>query len=329
MTETAPGLSCYTANLAAYLEGSETPSGADFLAASVRLAVDLDRPDGLIAMSHHDRPLNRLGDGSRLTYQGFDDFEAVRAAVRHEIGRYGRALVVGYSSQLPWSAAPGGAAAPHFVLVDGHRDGRWHVHDRFTGLMTSGAEQVPFDGWIDDTGLGTLMRRDHDEPAKHRLRNTFAFGFEVPVPGDSRYLLLQRRFPQLRPSLLPAGWIADSATALERLGERLSDGDALLDDPGIVDDCWAASRHHLFRYRRLTRHMHYRTTDARQRRTLTSAADGWSKLPRTLRFATASVHRGRARPSLVRGAFAELADLEHETGRSAAGALAVLDGTGD
>ncbi|RSN54426.1 hypothetical protein DMH01_36400 [Amycolatopsis sp. WAC 04182] len=329
MTEQAPGLSCYTANLAAYLEGGETVGSTDFLAASVRLAVDLDRPDGLIAMSHHDRPLNRLGDGSRLIYQGFDDIEAVRAAVRHELDRYGRALVVGYSSQLPWSAAPGGTAAPHFVLVDGHETGRWHVHDRFTGLMSSGTEQEPFDGWIDDAGLGSLMRRDHDEPAKHRLRNTFAFGFAVPVPGDRRYLLLQRRLQRIRPSVLPGRWITDSATALERLGERLSDGDALLGDPDVVDDCWAASRHHLFRYRRLTRHMGYRTTDARQRKALTAAADRWSKLPRTLRFAVASVHRGRARPSLVRGAFTELADLEHETSRTAAGALAVLDGPGD
>ncbi|WP_394361457.1 hypothetical protein [Amycolatopsis sp. SB7-3] len=328
MTETAPGLSCYTANLAAYLEEGEAAGSADFLAASVRLAVDLDRPDGLIAMSHHDRPLNRLGDGSRLTYEGFDDFEAAREVARHEIGRFGRALVVGYSSQLPWSAAPDGAAAPHFVLVDGHEGGRWHVHDRFTGLMTSGAEQEPFDGWIDDAGLRSLMRRDHDEPAKHRLRNTFAFGFEVPVPRN-RYLLLRRSLPRIRPSVLPGRWITDSATALERLGERLSDGDALLGDPGVVDDCWAASRHHLFRYRRLTRHMGYRTTGAASRKALDSAADGWSKLPRTLRFAVASAHRGRARPALVRGAFAELADLEHETGRRAAGALAVLDGPGD
>ncbi|SFW81420.1 hypothetical protein [Amycolatopsis australiensis] len=323
------GLSCYTANLAAYLEHHGAPGSADLIAVSVRLAVDLRRPDGLVAVSHHDRPLDRMGDGTRLTYRGHDGFAGFRADLDRELLRHGCALVVGHSTQLPWAAQREGTAAPHFLLVDGHDGDRWHVEDRFTGLMTSGRRQEPFTGWIAEADLDRLARRTGPEPAKHRLRNTLAFGFENPVPAGCPYLLLRRQSRPVHPNPLPAPWVTGTVEALDALGTHLAGSDALVRDPDVVDDCWAAAQHHLCSHRRLGRHLGFRTTSERRRAALAEAVRCWEKLPRTLRFAATSAWRGRPRPELVRAAFTELAAREHEAAEALTGAVLVTAGAGD
>ncbi|MEV6445504.1 hypothetical protein [Amycolatopsis sp. NPDC051716] len=326
------GLSCYTANLAAYLEHHGTPGAADAIAVSVRLAVDLRRPDGLVAVSHHDRPLDRMGDGTRLTYRGHQDFGGFRADLDRELRRYGCALVVGYSTQLPWAAQREGTAAPHFLLVDGFEDGsegaRWHVEDRFTGLMTSGQHQEPFTGWIGEPELDRLTRRDGPEPVKHHLRNTLAFGFENPAPAGCRHLLLRRQSRPVHPNPLPPHWVTGTVEALGALGTHLADSDALVRDPDVVDDCWAAAQHHLCSHRCLGRYLG-RTTSGRSHAALEEAVKCWEKLPRTLRFAATSARRGRSRPTLVRSAFAELAEREHEAAQALTGAVLVAAGASD
>lgn len=323
------GLSRYTANLMAYLECQGIPGSADLLAASVRLAVDLHRSDGLVAVSHHDRPLDRMGDGARLTYRAHSGFEDFRAALARELRRHRCALVVGYSTQLPWSIQRDGPVVPHFLLVDGRAGKRWHVEDRFTGLMPSGREQAPFTGWVSEPDLAGLTRPRGPEQAKHRLRNSLAFGFETFAPAGQLYLMLHRQPRTLPSSALAPPWVTGTAEALAALGEHLADGSVLVADPDVVDDCWAAAQHHLFRYRRLSRHLNRRTTSARRRTAVKEAARCWGSLPRTLRFATASARRGRPRAALVRTTFTELAEREHVAGPALTGAVLVATGAVD
>lgn len=291
-------LSCYTANLAAYLSRHRGSGVDEHIAASVRLAVDMQRPDGIVAFSHHDRPLDDLGDGTRLGYWGSDDPEEARQAIAGQLDTHGSAVIVGYSNQLPWGPSTGTSdgGAPHLVLVEDHDGRRWRTVDHFSGVMVTGEQQEPFGGWVSSAELDALMHRAQRMTTTHLLRTAFAFGPEVVVPQDNAaHLLLVRQPADTASRTLGEQWISDTAAALEGLSGWLTDGDGLLHDPGVVDDCWAAAQHHVFRYR----YYETRLTDPSLLGAVRTAADKWASVPRTLRFAADSARRGRSRASLI------------------------------
>ncbi|CAM3727784.1 hypothetical protein KIPE111705_21940 [Kibdelosporangium persicum] len=299
------GLSCYTANLHAYLAG-EWDADA-MLGQSVRLAVRVDLPDGQLAFSHHDPPLDRLPDGTRLCYAGADAVQQALPGVIGELATYGRVLVVVDASRLPWSVIRGRAPTPHWLLIDGRRSGRhggqWHVVDRFTALMPAG-EQLPHEGWLSDWELRDAMSLPPRWEPEQEQRNALAFGAPVPVPA-TRTLWLRRRPDDLgRCASLAGRWLCGDDQVLPFLMNYLLDHSS-----GItrhLDDLWAAVGHRGFAYRRrlaggITGH---------ERGALRAALTKWENLPRMLRIAAESAQRGRPRPVLARAAIEVLSRAE-------------------
>ena len=302
------GLSCYTANLAAYLAG-ELPDARQWLAQSVRLAVRADLPDGELAFSHHAYPLDRLPDGSGLRYCGAATADEAEAGLAGELDRSGRVLVVVNNSRLPWSPAAGsGQAAPHWLLVAG-RDGQaGQVHDAFSGLLPAG-EQQPYAGPLPVAALLEAMRPPPRWSGTQQRRNTLAFGFPVPVPADGTWQWLRRSSgdpaPAAGPAGLPGTWLTDDddvlpflATVVASQGEHAA---------RYLDDLWSAAGHRAFRYRWLASRPGLAQAE---RARLATAEAAWDRLPVALRFAVESARRGQPRASLVATMFEHLRDVE-------------------
>lgn len=292
------GLSCYTAALHGYLAAEWDASA--LVARSVRLAVRVDGPDGRLAFSHHEPSLDRLPDGSGLRYAAAGEPTAAVAAVADELAAHGRVLVVVDGARLPWSVTQGGRPAPHWLLVDGHEAGAWHVVDGFSALLPAG-EQRPHEGWLSAGALGEAMALPGRWEPEQALRNALAFGGSVEVPAGGT-LWLRRGRPA---SVPPAGrWLAGDAVALPFLAEQLADRGACAEP--CLDDVWAAAGHRSFAYRwRLAG-----GPGAREREALEAALARWEALPQLVRFAVESAARGRPRASLVRRAFDELLRAE-------------------
>jgi hypothetical protein len=298
------GLSCYTANLAGYL-ASERPDGQQWLAESVRLAVRTDGPDGELAFSHHQYPLDQLPDGTRLAYAGAADGADVIAGLTAELREHGRVLVVADNARLPWSPALGtGPPAPHWLLITGREGPGWQVRDAFTGLLAAG-EQLPFAGTLATKQLLSAMRPPPRWSAQQDRRNALAFGFPVPVPpGQARQWL--RRIPDdHRPAELAGTWLTDDEAVLSFLAEHLAGHPERAER--YLDDLWSAAAHRVFSYRWLADRPGQPAGD---RELLTAGADAWSRLPAALRFAVESAARGRPRDSLVTATFEHLRTIE-------------------
>lgn len=293
------GLSCYTANLTAYLRRLR-PDADRFVARSVALAVGTDQPDDLLAFSHHVWPLNSLPDGRALGYRAAPAAGAALDGLAAELAATGAVLVVADSARLPWSPA-GALSAPHFVLADGRAAGRWHILDEFRALTAGGLHHEPFSGWIPEAALVRMIEPLTPLRPEHRLRNQLAFGAPVPLPEPGQFQWLAVGTRTADP--LPDGWVVDPARALDVLAERLADPLGSGDDR-LLEDVWAAAQHHLHRYGVLAGDGFGPMA--------TAAAAAWRTLPRTLRFAVDSARRGRPRPSLVAAAFAELRRIEDE-----------------
>jgi hypothetical protein len=301
-------LSCYTANLAVYLDRCE--GGAlGRIARSIRLAV---RPDGEVpAFSHHSRPLDVLDGGGRLEYRGAGDAGAALEAISAEVARLGQCLVLANTGFLDWSTAGPGGQAPHLLLVDGRRRGEWHVVDRFAALLPGRGEQRPFGGWVSDAVLARCLTPISPLPPEQRLRNAHAFGFPRPLPPEGQYQWISRteRLEPGQPDRLDGGWLADADASLEYLGELWSGLDRAPGRARLLDDMWAAAQHHVFRYTYLL----VRTRkDAEERRVLDRARLAWRDLPMALRFAVDSARRGRHRATLVARTIAGLRRVEGE-----------------
>jgi hypothetical protein len=280
------GLSCYTGCLAAYLAGDGIDA-AELLADSIRLAVRIDLPDGALAFSHHRVALNRLPDGTELSYATADAAEAI-ALIAEELAATGRVIVVVNNAELPWSPSYGcGPTAPHWLLVDGRCGDRWHVLDPFSGLLPSG-EQEPFTGWLPTQSLldAAIVPRPWT-PEQHR-RNELAFGFPVRMPSGPGVTCL-RRSPPSDDSPLPGRWLLSYAETLPFLTAYF--GEHLTRSTSVSDDVWAVAQHHAFRH-------HWLARQGDSERHL-AFADAWSALPQALRFATESAARGRARVGLL------------------------------
>ncbi len=295
------GLSCYTANLAAYLDG-EFAAGA-LVARSVRTAVRTDLAPERLAFSHHRVRLERLPDGSRLRYRCAPTAAHALGAVAAEVRRYGRALVVVDTRRLPWSPVGSESpSAPHWLLVDGTGPAGWRVRDEFSGLLPDG-EQLPFTGRLPSRRLATAM--DTPEWTEHqRMRNGLACGFPLAGADAPGWWWLERirEAPAAtdEPEALPGRWIVGERAALTFLGDRLAQSPEAL--ARHLDDCWALAGHHCFALRH---DLAAAAPGDPARPALETAAARWAGLPRMLRYAAESAARGRPRPGIVRRAFAE------------------------
>lgn len=269
------GLSCYTTNLVSYLSAEFAGTGATF-AESVRLAVRVDQPDEL-AFSHHRYPLNRLPDGTQLSYATGDPV----AGIADELARHGRCLAITDNQRLPWS--PGKRPAPHWLLVERRKQDRWYVKDGFTGLLADG-EQHPYSGWLTTEQLTQAMRPGEWTPEQRR-RNELVFGFPLKQPEGPLWL---RREPG--PGVTPAltgEWLLTDEEVLPFIAHHVTEHN--------LDDLWTAAQHRAFRHRLLGH---------------TDAGTAWEGLPKALRFAVDSARRGRPRESLVHNTLRHLLELE-------------------
>lgn len=269
-------LSCYTANLVAYLGGD----ALDRLAAAIRLDVRTDLADGL-AFRHHDRIDGGVDGG--LGYRSSPDWERTRIGLAAELAAHGRVLAVANTAHLPW--APVRAPASHWVLIDAHDGDWWRVTDHFEALLPEG-EQAFFTGRLTDATLRAALTPVAEPTSALLRRDTFALGRAVPVPPAHHYRWLAPHTAEPPPD--DGDWCTELPKALALLGERFAADPALL--ATHLDDLWAAARH-----QRLS------TSDA-------AVAAAWADLPRTLRFAADSARRGRPRPSLVNAVFDDLSD---------------------
>ncbi|MEO3755839.1 hypothetical protein [Streptomyces sp. B6B3] len=301
------GLSCYTANLTAYLD-AEFDAG-ELVFRSVRTAVRTDLVPGRLAFSHHRVRLERLPDGSRLRHRAARTAADALDAVADQVRRYGRALVVVDNRRLPWS--PAVRTAPHWLLVDGPCGAAgWPVRDEFSGLLPAG-EQLPFAGRLTSRQLADAM----DAPEwneQQRVRNRLACGFPLAVPdAPGRWWLERTTEPAGAAEPLPGRWLTDELPALAFLGDRLADSAEAL--ARHLDDCWALAGHHCF----ALRHALAGAAAGEPARTdLETAEARWAALPRMLRMAAESAERGRPRPGIVRRAFAEVGAAQHAAQRA-------------
>ncbi|WP_197288385.1 AMP-binding protein [Nocardia sp. NRRL S-836] len=268
------GLSCYTTNLVGYLASEFAGTEATF-AESVRLAVRTDLDE--LAFSHHRYPLNRLPDGTQLSYATGDPVQGIA----DELERYGRCLVVTDNAKLPWS--PGSSPAPHWVLVERRRQDRWYVRDGFAGLLADG-EQHPFAGWLTTEQLVTAMRPG-EWTTEQKIRNEHVFGFPLEQPPGPLWLTREPG-PGVTPRL-DGEWLRKDEEVLPFLADRITERN--------LDDLWTAAQHRAFRHR-LFGH--------------TDAGTAWEGLPKALRFAVDSARRGRPRASLVHNTLRHLLELE-------------------
>jgi hypothetical protein len=300
-------LSCYTASLARYLEGTyDDPLTR--VARSVRLAVCTGLPNGLVAFSNHGTPLCDLEADHRLVYRGAPEPAALLAGLDREMATGHGALAVTYTGAMAWSRAAPEQSAPHFLLLRARRGGRWRVEDAFRALLPTG-HQEPFTGWISTDQLVTAMTPPLPLRPEHRLRKQYAFGFAVPLPPDEHYQWLSR--DGVVPGAVvakPPGWICDLA-ALRFLGDFWAALDQHPDRVRFLDDMWACARHHTFRYAHL---MSSQRLARNERRVVAAAHDAWQDLPMALRFVADCLARGRARPSLIRTTFGQLLRLEDD-----------------
>ncbi|KAA2255360.1 hypothetical protein F0L68_28555 [Solihabitans fulvus] len=297
------GLSCYTANLVAYL-AEDDPGAAARFADSVRLAVRVDLPDGALSFSHHDIPLDRLPDGTRLRYACAVDAMAARDEVEAELAAHGQVLVVTDNARLPWSPSFGTiSTAPHWLLVDGRDGDQWHVVDHFAGLLPTG-EQSAHTGTLSTARLLDAMTLPRHWSAVQQRRSELAFGFPVGTPLSGPQWLRRDR-DDGRADELPGRWLTTDAEALPFLADRFR-ADPIGMAP-YLDDLWTVAGHHTFRYRRL-REDPACADDARA--ALDGALDAWRQLPSALRFAVDSARRDRPRASLVDLTFGNLLTIE-------------------
>lgn len=305
------GLSCYTANLAAYFAGEFGDAGR-WLAESIRLAVRTDLPDGELAFSHHAYPLYQMPDGTRLRYAAAPDADRATAGLAAELDRRGRVLVVVDNSRLPWSPATGtGQAAPHWLLVVGRDGQHWQVLDAFSGLLPPG-EQRPYAGRLPADVLLGAMGPPPRWTRDQRRRNSLAFGLPVPVPRGATWQWLYRspagsaNTGSANPGELPGTWLTSDHDVLPFLAGQVAEGAER--GSRYLDDLWSAAGHRVFKYRWLA--VQPGLTEPERER-FAAAEAAWDRLPVALRFAVESARRGQPRASLVATMFEHLRDIEY------------------
>jgi hypothetical protein len=307
--EVTATLSCYTANLAAYLEKCQA-GAVGRIARSVRLAVRTT-PRWPLAFSHHRVPLNDLSDGTRLGFRGAASYEEARAAIGTELEQQRQVLVVGRSDRLPWSASR--TAAPHLVLLTGFSRNTWHVVDRFSGLFSDGETQRPFTGALSDDEFEAMLAPVFAARTEHLLRNRYAFGHATSLPPAGTYQWLVREEAHQRrdglDEISAMTWCTNTADSLDHLGTLLTQTPQTLRTPRFAEDLWAAAQHHELRCH------HLQSADTARSplsALLSDAVPQWQRVPQVLQIAINSAIRGRPRPALVRNTFERLARTERD-----------------
>lgn len=297
-----PQLSCYTTSLVCYL-ASEIPAVPRRFAEATRLAVRTDLPASELAFSHHTR-IDITVDGRELAYQGATDWDTAQEGLLVELAAQGQVLAVANTEHIEWAPGYGRAAAPHWILIRGRRDGSWKVVDHFAALTPHG-EQEPFLGWLDDAELAQALAPVKEFGPEVARRDRMALGWATAVPPMSHYRWLVRARGDCAPTQEPredapddGQWLLEPVAVLSHILATL------LADPAAAarytDDLWAAARHHSHRNTVLV------SAGLLDPETAASETTAWQELPKILRIAALSAARGRPRSGLVEEAFTDL-----------------------
>ncbi|MGW7463792.1 hypothetical protein ACWGJT_03570 [Streptomyces xantholiticus] len=305
------GLSCYTSALLAYL-AEEDPTAPARLAYSARLAIQPAAQPEPPAFRHHATALDQLPDGTLLQPKGAERLDTALGALADEIEAHGRVLFTADAARLPW-AHPGQEPAPHFLVATGHRDGElWQMHDHFSGLFPNGLEQVPFSGWVSSSDMAALFTTHDAFSPVQRRRSREVFGHVVPAsPVGTRQWFIRVPAGDTDDAAEDDVWITDPDDVSGYLVEHLDAVCAHGGEPAVLEDLWAASRHHQYKYNVLLASRCPERLPQRER-ALRRALSCWSGLPKTLRFAVNSARRGRPRTSLIDTTLRDLAAAETE-----------------
>ncbi|MBT2383215.1 hypothetical protein [Streptomyces sp. ISL-11] len=288
-------LSCYTANLVAYL-APEAPAVIEDFADAVRLSVRTDPPEGGTAFAHHTR-VDIGADGHGLAYRGATGWTDTRTALEAELRRHGRVLAIGNTRHIPWSPSHEQGETPHWLLIHGHADGKWSVRDDFEALTPHG-EQTPWAGLLDDEELRRLLTPLSLLTPEAANRDRYALGRPVDLPDPAGHRWLERAAlpPQPDDGALEGIWVHGTVPVLRHVADRICPDPAALDRH--ADDLWTAARHQRFLL----------AARPQEPEATAEAVAAWGELPRAIRFALASAERGRPRPALVEKALARVID---------------------
>ncbi|MFI1051863.1 hypothetical protein [Streptomyces griseoruber] len=295
-------MSCYTTSLVCYL-AAEIPAVTHRFAEATRLAVRTDLPAGELAFSHHTR-IDVTEDGGELAYRGAADWRTAREGLLAELETQGRVLAVANTEHLAWAPGHGRAAAPHWILIQGRRDGSWEVADHFAALTPHG-EQEPFLGRLDDAELAQALAPVEEFGPEVTRRDRMALGRATAVPPMGHHRWLVRTRGDGTPAQEPRDGAPDDGQWLFEPVEVLSHVlAALLADPAAAarhtDDLWAAARHYAHRNTVLV------SDGLLDPETAAAETEAWQELPKILRIAALSAARGRPRTGLVEEAFTDL-----------------------
>jgi hypothetical protein len=304
-TGAGPGaLSCFTANLATYLERT-VPDPSAVVARSVRLAVRVT-PGAPVAFSHHATDLGSLGSTCFLRYaaapQAAEFIERIDELLRTD----GQALVVTYAGPMSWSLAEPADSAPHFVRITAREGDRWEIDDRFSALLPAGVQQ-PFRGEVETTALLAAATAPAELPPEQGVRKEHALGVPVPVPAGGYQWLAPTGDPAGTGAVEPPGWLIGTLSVIDHLTAFYGDFTAHPERARLVDDMWAAAQHHAFRYHHL---LNQAPLSATEREAATSARRAWEDLPLALFYAANAAARGKPRPGVVPKAFGAVREGE-------------------
>ncbi|WP_329241185.1 hypothetical protein OG223_01505 [Streptomyces sp. NBC_01478] len=297
-----PQLSCYTTGLICYL-ASEIPTVTRRFAKATRLAVRTDLPASELAFSHHTR-IDITADGEELAYRGAPDWGTAQEGLLAELNTQGQVLVVANTEHIEWAPGFGRAAAPHWILIRGRRNGSWKVADHFAALTPHG-EQEPFLGWLDDAELARALAPVKEFGPEVARRDRMALGWATAVPPMSHHRWLVRTRGDRGPAQEPhdgapddGQWLLEPVAVLSHiLATMLADPVAAA---RYTDDLWAAARHYAHRNAVLV------SEGSLDPEAAASETTAWQELPKILRIAALSAARGRPRTGLVEEAFTDL-----------------------
>jgi hypothetical protein len=305
-------LSCYTASIAESLHRR----GMDWLAVIGLSSVVAVRPQGrLFAFAHHMPSLRALA-APGVRRAGTSEPTAVVAGLRAALAAAGHVIAVADAGRLPWTPALRGRRVPHWLVIDGQAERRWHVTDRFSALVGP-AEHHPWQGWVGQEDLIGMLRLSSLAP-EQILRERLAFGDEEPahlpvcfqwyaagvLPEDHHYQVAP---PPDRIS--PAGgWLLgpDAVAALASSFTRPTP-DQRADAYCQADDLWVASRHRKLRAIALSQVL---TSGDPRLAAAEALSRAWQRVPMVVQYAAQAETRGRDKSSTVASVLEDVAEAE-------------------
>lgn len=277
------GLSCYTANLAFYLDRSGW-NADQLIAQSVRLAVHENHAERYLSFSHHTVPLDSLPDGTALHYSNDLSEAGALARMTEEVERFGNVLAVVDTQRLAWQVrTTSNASEPHWVTL--YREGRaWTLVDQYVPDGESGRQYEAHVN-VDASVLGSIVRLPEVWSSAWLRRNNLAFGFPLEYPTGAPYVWFRRESAADNERTLGKGWKLGDMESLPAVAEWLS---RLPTDSALLKDVWAAASHRVFSYKwRLGRGRYSKV----QSGAIADAIDAWEGLPRMTRLEKLSYER--------------------------------------